>query len=187
MINCGSDTDHPVYSDKRITRRAGTDSFDVVVFGNESSTVLLGGTTCQMGQTGFWLHKNESNEKYLSFDLSLSFGLHSKDNASVLSEVFTCLCTSVGDDANSVLERYGEKCQDGQDKDSKMASPLRDLNRAPIGFGSWYQFYHKVTSDDMDRVIKVIESQEQLQKTIDVIQLDGMCITLTSVLFIRCL
>ena len=75
------------------------------------------------------------------------------------------------DSASILIESYAEafgKLKMEREKDS----PLSQRDRACVGFGSWYQFYEKVTSADMDRMIETISNKEEINKIIDVIQLD---------------
>ena len=174
LITCLSlDTDHPVWHDKSIIKVPGRDSFDVIVFSNATDTLLFGSATCTMAQTAFWAHSDKRRKVFSVFEMSVSFGEHSKPAGSVLSETLALLHSDKPGDGAKLLEEYGSKCQEMQYSDLPMKSPLRDLGRAPVGFGSWYQFYEKVTSKDMDRIMDVIQQDENLNKVVDVIQLDG--------------
>ena len=167
------DTDHPVWHDRSITSTPGRDSFDVIVFSSGSDTILVGTASCTMAQTAFWAHTNKRSKVFSVFEMSMSFGLHSKPPGTVLSETLVLLHSAQAGDGATLLEGYGKKCKEVQYNDLPRESPLRELGRAPVGFGSWYQFYEKVTSDDMDRIMDVIKSDSKLNKVVDVIQLDG--------------
>lgn len=148
------------------------DSSDVLVFSNDEFTVLAGATTCKMGQTAFWVH-TQKGDNFDQFDAILYFGKHSKPYTMPLKESFRILFSGEHNDAEDLLQIYGNACKESQYKSHEKNSPLLHLGRAPIGFGTWYQFYDNVTSKDMDRMIQVIADDDSLSKVVDVIQLDG--------------
>ncbi len=157
------DTDNPCWKE---FKGNCVESHGVVLLSlSESNYLMLGGTSCKSGVTSFWVGK--SHTIFL-----LSFG-----EPGVCETRAESIILQLGGNAQDLLEGYATACEKNQDNNSKdeqlaMNSMLRDLGRAPVGWGSWYEFYEHVTAQDCTKVLKAISSDDELKKAIDVFQLD---------------
>lgn len=167
------DTDHPTWYDKSIIKQKGMDSFDALIFGttDKEDFLLFGFTTCKMAQGAFWIHTKQ--RRFKTVDCVLHFGNHNKAYDVTLEETFVALYSSEELAPCMILERYAEESKQLHDTDTERNSELIKMERSPVGFSSWYQFYENVTAEDIDRMLKEMKCDERINKAIDAVQLDG--------------
>jgi len=148
---------------------SGIDSHGVVVletFGNKESKLLLSMASSKSSTAAFWI-----TEKGVTW--VVDFGTPGKAS----SEISETFCIIEGADGHALLSRYGQTCKsclddNSVDKQLSMKSSLRDLGHSPVGWGSWYEYYENVTSNDIDTTLQAIGKDPKLSKCIEVIQLD---------------
>jgi len=164
------DTDGPVWKRKG----KGVESHGYVVLQKNSDMVILGCSSCRKATTSFWVSQHEE-KVYVSW--YLSFGNPGLGVGATAGEKI--FLDRISGDENScqvLTEAFMLRMKENQDQfrspELELRSPLRDLGHAPVGWGSWYEFYEKVTANDVDNVLKAISGDEQVRKSIDVFQLD---------------
>ena len=152
------DTDAPTWRQKG----RGLESHGFVLFKQSSGRcVLIGATTCRRATTSFWI----TSERALMFIDWGTAGISESASENVL-----LLC---GNDPAALIEEYADAVSASSDAidDPALAlsSPLRDLGRPPIGWGSWYEFYEKVRARDIEEALAVLSTENS---GVDVVQID---------------
>ncbi|GBG29687.1 Alpha-galactosidase C [Hondaea fermentalgiana] len=136
---------------------------------------LIGGTSCRRGVVSFWVSQQwpgtgrESQNQVRCF---VDFGIPGVQSSA--QEDFWMASAGT---TQALVEEFAQRVQLVQDTAAgdaalELASPLRELGRAPVGWGSWYEYYENVTSADVDTVLTAITSDEAVARSIDVFQLD---------------
>jgi hypothetical protein len=182
------DTDSPLWT----FRGKGQDSWGMVLLGagelkdaaggkagsgagvSSSPHVLLGGPSCRRGCTAFWtlVQGGETLVKCV-----IDFGSPGVEPGAGGAGARELLRFYAGGSTQQLLERFAEDCRElADDVESdpalRLRSPLRELGRAPVGWGSWYEFYERVTARDVSDVVAAISANEPVKRAVDVLQLD---------------
>ncbi len=173
------DTDGPAWTQ---FKGNGLESHGVLVLcdSEHRDFLALGGTSCLNATTSFWTQSGRrGGKRQTDIFCVFAFGLPGvlvggKADASTCKEMFSM---NQSGSATALLEQYADECRSNQDDNSgddslAMNSPLRDLGHAPVGWGSWYEFYEHVKADDVNNVLGALSKDTELKKTIDVFQLD---------------
>lgn len=153
--------------------KKGLETHGVLVLqgADPSVNLLLGASSCKQAVTSFWVRGSGSGRN-VSATCYVDFGKPGK--AGTAEEM---LSLGFGASAAELLEAFGASVRAEQDDNSgdaglALESPLRQLGRAPVGWGSWYEFYEKVRSSDVTAVLEAIVKDDAVRRSIDVFQLD---------------
>ena len=137
-----------------------------IVKDKQGEYIILGATTSKRASSSFWITRSGKITWYIDYGYDGIKAVHAKESIYVAR----------GSDPVMLVEAFADVTAanaDNIDEEAlQLRSVLRDLGRPPVGWGSWYEFYDKITAADMCTAIKRIDGDPVLKRNIDVIQLD---------------